>query len=352
MIVKDESPVIARCLASLKQFIDYWVIVDTGSTDGTQDIIKEFLKDIPGELHERPWINFEHNRNEALTLAKGKSDFIMLIDADERLVYEPGFTLPPLSCDVYFCTLHQNFADARRALLINMKRQWLYKGVMHEELITPDGRTQDFLVGIMNYADVEDGHRAKDPDKFLKDARMLEQALVGEPENTRYIYYLAQSYLNAEKYDKALEIYAKRGKMLGWDQEVFWAKYMTGILSERLSGSPDYIIHAYCDAFQYRPIRSEPLYRLANFFGRDHDYILEYVLAKHGLTIPLPNDLIPAQRLIYDYGMLLECANGAHNLGKFSEAISYYEAALKKEIPAEIKKQIQANMVKAYMSQR
>src|SRR5690242_19150411 len=76
MIVKNESAVIRRCIDSVRPLIDYWVIVDTGSTDGTQKIIKNHLKDIPGELYQRPWKNFEHNRNEALTLAKGKSDYI------------------------------------------------------------------------------------------------------------------------------------------------------------------------------------------------------------------------------------------------------------------------------------
>ena len=58
MIVKNESHVIKRCLDSVKPIIDYWVIFDTGSTDGTQRIIQEVLKDIPGQLHERPWVNF------------------------------------------------------------------------------------------------------------------------------------------------------------------------------------------------------------------------------------------------------------------------------------------------------
>jgi glycosyltransferase involved in cell wall biosynthesis len=74
MIVKDEAPVIRRCLATVRPFIDFWVIVDTGSRDGTQAIISEFLQDLPGELIERPWVDFAHNRSEALAAARDKAD--------------------------------------------------------------------------------------------------------------------------------------------------------------------------------------------------------------------------------------------------------------------------------------
>src|SRR3972149_9108675 len=76
MIVKDEALVIERCLGSVKHLIDYWVIVDTGSKDGTQEIIKNYLKDIPGELYESPWVDFAHNRNEALDFANNKGDYL------------------------------------------------------------------------------------------------------------------------------------------------------------------------------------------------------------------------------------------------------------------------------------
>ena len=73
MIVKNEVTVIERCLRSVMGFIDRWVIVDTGSSDGTQALVRETLQAIPGELHERPWQDFGHNRSEALRLARGRS---------------------------------------------------------------------------------------------------------------------------------------------------------------------------------------------------------------------------------------------------------------------------------------
>jgi glycosyltransferase involved in cell wall biosynthesis len=70
MIVKNEAHVVRETLDSAAPYISSWVIVDTGSDDGTQDLIANHMArlGIPGELHERPWRNFGHNRTEALSL--------------------------------------------------------------------------------------------------------------------------------------------------------------------------------------------------------------------------------------------------------------------------------------------
>ena len=76
MIVKDEAHVICETFDNLlKYFVfDYYVICDTGSTDGTQQKIKEYFKnkDIKGEIHECEWKDFGHNRSEALEKAYNK----------------------------------------------------------------------------------------------------------------------------------------------------------------------------------------------------------------------------------------------------------------------------------------
>ena len=51
-MVSNESHVILRMLNSCYKYIDYWIIQDNGSTDGTQDIIRNFFaeKNIQGFL--------------------------------------------------------------------------------------------------------------------------------------------------------------------------------------------------------------------------------------------------------------------------------------------------------------
>ena len=79
MIVKNESEVIIDCLKSVSKYIDYWVICDTGSNDGTQEIIKNyfFKENIEGILYQDKWVNFAVNRTLAFKRAKNK--FFVLI---------------------------------------------------------------------------------------------------------------------------------------------------------------------------------------------------------------------------------------------------------------------------------
>ena len=101
MIVQNEAHIVQEALDSVAPYISSWVIVDTGSDDGTQDLIRNHMArlGIPGELYERPWRNFGHNRTEALTLAQGRGDYIWVIDADDMVVGTPDFTR--LSADIY-----------------------------------------------------------------------------------------------------------------------------------------------------------------------------------------------------------------------------------------------------------
>src|ERR1700757_899707 len=101
MIVRNEAHIIRETLESVTPYISSWVIVDTGSDDGTQDLIRDHMArlGIPGELYERPWRDFGHNRTEALNLAQGHGDYIWVMDADDIVVGTPDFN--QLSVDSY-----------------------------------------------------------------------------------------------------------------------------------------------------------------------------------------------------------------------------------------------------------
>ena len=89
MIVKNESKIITRLFDSVLPLIDSYCICDTGSTDDTIQIIKEYFhkKEIPGKIIQIPFQDFGYNRTQALQVCNDMLDidYILLIDADMML---------------------------------------------------------------------------------------------------------------------------------------------------------------------------------------------------------------------------------------------------------------------------
>jgi glycosyltransferase involved in cell wall biosynthesis len=344
MIVKNEALVIERCLNSVKGLIDSWVIVDTGSNDGTQQLIQKCLKSIPGELHERPWVHFAHNRNEALSLAKEKGDYLLFIDADEILEFSPAFSLPNLDKDVYFIQMRQvEAADVKKESLINNHLQWEWKGVLHETLDSLEAKTSDILPGVINiYNKSKESGRARDPEKYLKDALTLEKALIDEPNNSRYVYYLGVSYSAAHQYGKAIAAFLKRSLMPSDDeQETYMAIYHVALMHEKM-GNHEAALPYYFKAYDFRPTRAEPLFRAASIYRmKMQSFFLSYFLTKYALTLPYPENDACVEYWVYEYSLLTEHANASILTGRYHEAIQVCQQLLSRpHLPAFIREQL------------
>ena len=346
MIVKNEAKVIKRCLASVKNIIDYWVISDTGSNDGTQEIIREFMKDVPGELLERPWVDFSHNRNEVLYQSKNKGDFLLFIDGDEWLDFSDSFVMPNFEKDCYVASVRVSDGSVyQRVLLINNRIPWEWKGVVHEDICPVKINGFEFLKGLTNVSNTGDGYRSSDPKKYLKDAEVLKAAFEKEPDNTRYAYYLAQCYEEGKEYALALETFTKRSKMKGWPEEIFYALYKMGKLQRILNYPSETFIASYCKAYQNRPSRAEPLHALGNYYISIENYFHAYLISKHALTIPRCTDCMLVEHAIYDYGILFQFAESATYLRKFDEAHDAYVKLLANpKTPRDVKSWLQKNL--------
>src|SRR4051794_15933631 len=206
MIVKNEAHVIERCLRSVRPHIHAWAISDTGSTDGTQDIIRRVMTDLPGELIERPWVDFSANRNQALELAKKYGDYALIIDADEVLEAEPQFAWGELDAPGYLLELCYNDLRYRRVALPRLDAGWNWRGVLHEALVSAHAVDAQFLHGLRIRV-FSDGARSQQSQqqKFLHDAEVLRRALRDEPDNARYAFYLAQSLRDAGMIRESIE---------------------------------------------------------------------------------------------------------------------------------------------------
>ena len=217
MIVKNESHIIANTLEKLcdKINFDYWVICDTGSTDNTPQIITDFFqkKGITGELFFDEWVNFAHNRTLALQKAYQKTQLLLVFDADDEII--GNITMP---IDVLFDQYHLKFGSSygtsyTRVLLINNYKKFEYLSVIHEFIsCKEEPSTSTTINGDYYVVSGRTGSRNLDPDKYLKDAHILEKAYIEAKEKNdhlfhRYAYYCANSYKDCGKFEDAIKWY-------------------------------------------------------------------------------------------------------------------------------------------------
>ena len=321
MIVKNESHVITRCLASVRPLIDSWVIVDTGSSDGTQQIIREYLHDIPGELAERPWVDFAHNRSEALALARGRAEYVLIIDADEVLELDPDFTMPVLAADSYLFPMSSGGLAYYKTQLVRDALDWRFIGVVHEYIFA-DGAVTHLLMDGLKTLRIPDGARSRDPLTYRRDALLLEGALLQEPENTRHMFYLAQSYADANEPLAAIDRYTKRVAMGGWAEEVWYSLCRIAVLKQQLNAGWPEVMSAYLAAYNVHPKRAEPLFHIGYFYQVQKQYALAHLFFEQAMAIPFPRtDLLYVEQQVYDFLLPIEYAVACFYVGRHREAI-------------------------------
>jgi len=260
MIVKNEKEILKRCFDSVVDYIDYWVICDTGSTDGTQEFVLEYFRKrgVPGELHQHQWKNFGHNRTLAVQAAQGKADFLLLMDADFVLnVRDKDFkSREDLIFDGYQVK-YEGDVDSRQMLLVSGKRKWDYVGVTHE-YIKSEGNIIYGDIDAFTFIHEEDG--ANRIRKNERDLELLLQGVKDEPNNYRYVFYIAQAYKNLGQFDQAIEYYQKRIEQGGWEEEVYICKYFISFCKSLRGDSFDSYKDELLEAYQSRPIRLEALF--------------------------------------------------------------------------------------------
>jgi GR25 family glycosyltransferase involved in LPS biosynthesis/tetratricopeptide (TPR) repeat protein len=274
MIVKNEAHIIEDTLEKLtnKIKIDYYVICDTGSDDQTPELIKSFFekKGIDGFIKFHEWKDFGHNRTLALQEAYCKSDYLLVFDADDHI--EGNFILPDkLTEDGYMLKFGNSTSSYDRMCLIKNNIRWRYIGVLHEYITADFDVSKGSITGDYYIVSGRTSSRNKDPGKYLKDAKILENGYYTALKNNdsifnRYVYYCANSYSDAGDQENAIKWYKMTLKSMGWFDE----RYNSCLRLFELTGDQTYLV----ESFHHNPRRVEGMYTLIRHYCCENQYTI------------------------------------------------------------------------------
>ncbi len=161
MIVKDAGVVIRKALVSLQGLGDELVVVDSGSTDATKTIARKFTNKLYAVVFQQ---DFSELRN--IGLSKVSGDWILVLDADEQLAQETKREIPYLirnsTIDGYWFR-RKTFVSPNRYLhyglfypdwqlrLFRNRKEYRYRGTVHEQLAIPKEKTREVSYDILHY---------------------------------------------------------------------------------------------------------------------------------------------------------------------------------------------------------
>ncbi|TLY48118.1 MAG: family 2 glycosyl transferase [Gammaproteobacteria bacterium] len=253
--------------------------------------MRNALRDLPGQLIERPWVDFSTNRNQALAIARNYGDYALFIDADDVLVADTDFSLRELQGAGYVIETVVSGVSSWVETLACLDIDWTWKGVLHEILVAPHGVTWERLRGLRLHK-IGDGARSAlgAREKYAQDALILRQALQSEPGNTRYRFYLAHSLRESGQYGAAIEAYKQYFEQGTSPENRYFSLLTIAVLGAQIGWSDGDVLDAYRRAYEFRPARAETMSRLARHHLKHGRYTQAIYCAQAALSSPATND--------------------------------------------------------------
>lgn len=319
MMCKNETKRISVTLKSILGFVDSMVIYDTGSTDNTIDILKDFSNQyrIPLRLKEGTFENFATSRNVSLEFADtfDDIDYLLLMDVNDELRGGPElreFAREYMEKDFTAFLVCQEWWSGDLSKYYNMRfikarKGWRYKGRVHEWLANvvneaENNRSDSIRVPekVVLFQD-----RTQDDDKtgkrFARDKILLLEDHSEKPDEPRTVFYLAQTCLCLGQFDEALYYYKLRTTLIGFYEERYESCYKCGDLCQQLKHEWSECMGWYLKAFELIN-RAEPLVRIARYYKDKESWSLAFIFADLACNLIYPTHCVLfVNKRVYDY---------------------------------------------------
>lgn len=351
LMVKDEALVICKTLdAYIKEGINSFLIFDTGSTDNTVDVVRDYFKknDITNwHIFQEPFVDFATSRNRALDLADetfSDAAFFLMPDAEWYMHNVKGLIdfchgQKDDPCTCYLVRINNERLDFCVPRLIRAHVKARFVNRVHEVIVADLYKKipQDIFFELgMSRVGIE-----KSKKRWERDLKFLSEDYEKKPDDPRTTFYLAQTYECLEDFTNAYIYYKIRSKQEGWSEETYEALYRLGRVTELLSQKDQkYTWHMaqdyYFEAHKMLPHRAEPLIKIAEHYwpdGQPADNIaLCYLFAKRAMELSYPiNDVLFIDPEVYDFKRYELVSKSAYHAGDFTLGEAATRIALKKK---------------------
>lgn len=328
MIVKNEAKRIAEVLASYRSHVDAWTILDTGSTDGTQDLIRSELAGIPGKLFEEPFVDFATSRNRALELHGTSTVFSIMPNGD---ALQGGAALRS------FLEEHRSDrAGAYRVrvapghyyhpLVMRCGGGWHYKGRTHECAMGPNQGPQ--IPGVAVSRNRDGRTDAEWRQRWERDLVLLDLDREADPSDPRPYFYLGQTHECLGHYEQALRMFEKRASMGGYFDEVYEAKFRVATMKEQLKRPWPEVQQAYLEAHAHDPRRAEPLYAISDYWYDRKVHAISRIFAIAAAETPKPSTDLFLDEEIYTWKAADRASISSYYAGYKADARYWADIAL------------------------
>jgi tetratricopeptide (TPR) repeat protein len=308
MIVRNETRTLPRLVASLDGVIDEWCIIDTGSDDGTPEVVLELLGHLPGRLEHRPWKDFGHNRTELVRLCRTLPGVthLLLADADMTVSITDDFRtqLGRQSCPMLLVPVRVGGNEYRMPYLVRNDIDWYYESPTHEYLTADAGFEWAHFDDLVITHHEDGGTRI---DKYERDRLLLETRIVERPDDARSVFYLARTLRDLGRADEAIAMYERRVAMGRWEQEQYICLLEIGDI-HALSGRAADAAWAWQRAIGVRPSRAESYHRLGQLLNAQRMYAAARVVLDRAAQLEPSDDQLFVERSVERWGVAFEHA--------------------------------------------
>lgn len=354
-ICKDESPVIENMLESAKDIVDIIVVNDTGSTDGTQQIIKNFGEKygIPTYVFERPFDDFENSRNHAMQKLRDvvaelnwNPDQVhgFWFDCDETLVIDSKFNKSQFTKDLYMINTYIGQMKYTRNTFFKVSKPFRWYGPVHEFIVCDEqnitsGLAENIHVDVKMTGNSWLGDIAE---KYASHSYKLEAYINKNRQDPRWIFYTAQSWHDAasikdnkeeneERLRRSLKYYRERvSRTDGYSEEIYYAQYRIGTIM-RIIEEPWHLTHMeLLKAYQIDSLRGESIKVIIDYYLQIGDWNMAYLYSKFAKTTfhgknPYPTRLLFVDEATYVWRFAEAHAAACYYTGRMDEAKQTYQ---------------------------